>query len=98
MMMKFMNSQSDSLGSYWPQPGRSILESLLADIPFPFQIHEGQTSSSSWDEQSATRIAHKLERTGIPDLAWARGQAEEETFRMEVRKLHTREKYVQVFS
>lgn len=88
MMMEFMNSQSESLGPYWPQPGRSILENLLADVPFPFQIQDGSSSSSaSWDEKSATRIAHKLERIGIPDLSWARGQAEEETFRMEVRNL-----------
>lgn len=85
MMMEFMNSQSKSLGPYWPQPGRSILESLLADIPFPFEIQGDQSSTAPWDEKSATRIAHKLERTGIPDLAWARGEAEEETFRMEVR-------------
>jgi secreted protein with Ig-like and vWFA domain len=84
MMMEFMNSHSDELGPYWPQPGRSILESLLADIPFPFQLKEAK-STSNWDESSATRIAHKLESPGIPDLAWARGQAEEEKFRMEVR-------------
>ena len=81
--MEFMNSHSEKLGPYWPQPGRSILESLLADIPFPSQLAH-DSSTSTWDESSATRIAHKLESPGIPDLAWARGQAAEEKFRMEV--------------
>lgn len=85
MMMEFMNSHSKNLGPYWPQPGRRILENLLADIPFPFDL-EGTTEaeSSKWNKSSATRIAHKLESDGIPDLAWTRGKAKEETFRMEV--------------
>lgn len=84
MMMEFMNSRSEKLGPYWPQPGRRILESLLADIPFPFQIEGNQAGSKAWDEKSATRIAHKVGSDGIPDLAWTRGKAKEETFRMEV--------------
>lgn len=83
MMMEFMNSQAKNLGPYWPQPGRSILENLLKDVPFPFQLQQGG-EDSAWEEDSATRIAHKLASEGIPDLAWTRGAGEEETFRMEV--------------
>ncbi|UZJ53050.1 hypothetical protein CBS101457_002370 [Exobasidium rhododendri] len=83
MMMEFMNSHSENLGPYWPQPGRSILENLLADVPFPFQLQGGQEDTTTWDENSATRVAHKLASDGIPDLAWTRGEAREETFRME---------------
>lgn len=84
MMMEFMNSQSEKLGPYWPQPGRRLLEGLLADIPFPFQLQDTETAGN-WDESSATRIAHKLQSRGVPDLAWTKGEAAEETFRMEVR-------------
>lgn len=87
MMLEFMNSQTEKLGPYWPQPGRSILESLLADVPFPSQLGTGEVdimNQNVWDDDSETRIAHKLASTGIPDLSWTRGEAPEEAFRMEV--------------
>jgi hypothetical protein len=86
MMMEFMNSHSEKLGPYWPQPGRRILENLLADIPFPTELKDNEAEAVKWDKSSATRIAHKLESDGIPDLAWTRGHGKEETFRMEVRE------------
>lgn len=79
-----MNSKSKNLGPYWPQPGRSILENCLADIPFPFEMIKEDAKTALWDKSSATRIAHKLVSDGIPDLAWTRGQAKEEMFRLEV--------------
>ena len=32
------NDRANSLGPYWEQPGRSILDRLLVDVPRPSQI------------------------------------------------------------
>lgn len=76
-MRRFMSSKDAKLGPYWPQPGRRLLENLLLDVAFP-------QDTRKWDIGSATRVHHKLIRRGEPDLAWARGEAPEEEFRMEV--------------
>lgn len=85
-----MSSKADRLAPYWPQPGRSILENLLVDVPFPYELQTGSMDNKSpWDKESATRIHHKLADKGIPDLAWTGGKAPEETFRMEVSSMQT---------
>lgn len=84
-MCEFMCSQSKKMGPYWPQPGRSINENLLLDIAFP--TRGDGAAEAVWDTSSATRVTHKLVKPGLADIAWTRGEAPEETFRMEVCSL-----------
>lgn len=86
-MCEFMCSQSAKMGPYWPQPGRSINENLLLDIAFPAHGDGATAAEAVWDTSSATRVTHKLVKPGLADIAWTRGEAPEETFRMEVCSL-----------
>lgn len=78
-MQKYMSSTDEDMGRYWP-PGRELVENLLNDFPFP----SNSSIMSKWDIDSALRIQHTLSSPGIADLAWTRGEAPEEKFRMEV--------------
>lgn len=66
----------DSLGHYWPQPGRSYLTDLLKPLPFPRDpLCRGLLSRdlvNQWDASSSIRKAHSLESRGRADLSWLR--------------------------
>ncbi|PWN46833.1 S-adenosyl-L-methionine-dependent methyltransferase, partial [Violaceomyces palustris] len=52
-------TQFVSLGSYWEQPGRSILVQGLSSVPLPSQVGRG-SDASVWDESNAYRRMHSL--------------------------------------
>ncbi|EST04849.1 Methyltransferase type 11 [Kalmanozyma brasiliensis GHG001] len=51
----------DSIGAYWEQPGRSIVNAGLSPVPFPFTYPE---MASHWDEGSAFK--RTFSTTGLP--------------------------------
>jgi len=48
----------EALGPHWSQPGRSILEKGLAEVPFPWEIHSDL--EKTWDVNSASREMFSL--------------------------------------
>jgi SAM-dependent methyltransferase len=90
----FMQGNSkagDSIGPYFPQPGRSYLTNLLQDVPFPHEVRPAlpRASQEQWDLSSATRKLHPLAREGYADLTWTNSPdahtlpAEADPFRLE---------------
>ncbi|PWN23770.1 S-adenosyl-L-methionine-dependent methyltransferase [Microstroma glucosiphilum] len=90
----FMQGDSkagDSIGPYFPQPGRSYLTNLLQQVPFPHEVRPALPSTlrEQWDVSSATRKLHPLAGEGYADLSWTTAPdahalpAEAEPFRLE---------------
>lgn len=74
----FMQGDSkagDSIGAYFPQPGRSYLTNLLQEVPFPHEVEPALSPAAqeTWDLSSAMRKLHSLAKKGYADLSWTAG-------------------------
>ncbi|CDW97082.1 hypothetical protein [Sporisorium scitamineum] len=59
--------QVDSIGEFWEQPGRSIINQGLSPVPFPTSYHE---LASFWDDSSAFK--RTFSTTGLEkDQIWS---------------------------
>lgn len=67
------NAKTDSIASYWEQPGRSIVNNALGPVPFPTDPELASKLSSQqrelWDASSAFRRIYSTE--GLPSEHFA---------------------------
>lgn len=57
------DDDNESIGAYFEQPGRSRLNNLLRDLPFPHDpsLELGEEITSQWDDSTALRVTHPME-------------------------------------
>ncbi|WVQ72717.1 hypothetical protein IAR50_002277 [Cryptococcus sp. DSM 104548] len=89
---RFSNFSSNVIGKYWSQPGRSIVENLLDEVPWPATstpvsaeiqqaiAKEGatifQADQSGWDLSTAVRVRHSPESPFLMKQSWSLAQLE----------------------
>ncbi|ODN92089.1 hypothetical protein L198_05761 [Cryptococcus wingfieldii CBS 7118] len=88
----FSNFSSSVIGKYWSQPGRSIVENLLDDVPWPTTptpvsaniqqtiakdgLAASQADHGGWDISTAIRIRHSPESPFLMEQSWSLAQLE----------------------
>ncbi|ODN77779.1 hypothetical protein, variant 1 [Cryptococcus amylolentus CBS 6039] len=87
----FSNFSHSVIGKYWSQPGRSIVENLLDDVPWPTTtpvsaniqqtiakegVAASQADHGGWDMSTAIRIRHSPEFPFLMEQSWSLAQLE----------------------